>query len=63
MNDCFWFGICVCKVDECCDCKQYISINCELGDQMREAYQRDVDKALEPVREEWARKMGATDAD
>lgn len=63
MNDCIWFWVYACNADECRDCKQYISVNCELGNQMREAYQRDVDKALEPVREEWARKMGANDAD
>lgn len=63
MNDCIWFWVCACNADECHDCKQYISISCEMGKQMREAYQREIDKALEPVREEWARKMGANDAD
>ena len=63
MNDCIWCFIEICYGEKCRSCKDYISVNCDLGDQMREAYQRDVDKALEPVREEWARKMGANDAD
>lgn len=62
MDDCIWFWTCVCDANKCHDCKEYISVNCKLGDQMRKAYERDVEEALKPVREEWARKMGITNA-
>lgn len=58
MNDCIWSFTCVCDGYGCGDCKEYIRINCDLGNQMLEAYARDVEEALKPVREEWARKMG-----
>lgn len=63
MNDCIWWWIYVCEGHECRGCKDYISEHCELGEQMLDAYNRDVDRALEPVREEWARKKGANDGD
>lgn len=63
MNDCFWCFTDTCDGAGCRECKNYISVNCDMGDQMLEAYRRDVEKALEPVRAEWARKMGANDAD
>ena len=62
MNDCIWYWIDVCENYECRECKEYISEHCKVGEEMREAYERDVDRALEPVREEWARKKGANDA-
>ena len=63
MNDCIWSFFCVCEGVGCRECKDYISVNCDLGNQMYEAYQRDVEEALKPVREEWAKKRGATDGD
>lgn len=57
MNDCIWYWIYVCDADECNGCKQHISANCKLGEAMCEAYEKDVNKALEPVREKWAKKM------
>lgn len=65
MDDCIWFWIYACGFeDECDSCKGYISVDCDLGKQMLEAYKRDVEEAMKPVREEWARKMGrAIDAD
>ena len=60
MNDCIWCWIYACDTDtdKCHGCKEYISVNCDLGNQMLKAYQRDVEEALKPVHEEWARKMG-----
>lgn len=63
MNDCIWYWIDVCESHSCRECRDYISANCDLGEQMINAYRRDVDAALEPVRKEWARKKGANDAD
>ena len=57
MSDCFWCFT-FCEAENCRDCLHYISVNTDAGEQMLEAYQRDVDEALKPVRDEWARKMG-----
>ena len=61
MNDCIWDCTCVCEGVGCFGCKDYISVNSDMGNQMLEAYERDVEVALRPVRDEWARKMGAGD--
>lgn len=58
MNDCFWEFICVCENAGCCKCKDYISVNCDLGNEMLKAYRRDI----EIVREEWAKKRGMANA-
>ena len=63
MNDCFWCWVEVCEECNFGKCFDFISVHCDLGGQMLEAYKRDVEKALEPVREKWARKKGANDAD
>lgn len=63
MNDCIWYWVDACNADRCRNCKQYVSVNCDMGRQMHEAHQRDIEKAMESVREEWAKKMGACDAD
>lgn len=63
MNECVWSWFEACKISNCRKCKDYISVNCDLGEQMLEAFWRDIDEAVKPVREEWARKMGVNDAD
>ena len=55
MNDCFWCCTCVCECDSCI-CDKYISMNSEQGNKLEEEYRKDVDKALEPVREMWAKR-------
>lgn len=55
MNDCFWYNANVCG---CCDnCKKYISMNSVGGDILCTVYQKDIDKALEPVTAAWKVKF------
>lgn len=54
MNDCFWCfieGVCDCK--GCCNCKEYISVNSDKGNELYEAYESDVNEVLKPLTEKW----------
>lgn len=47
MNDCVFSYIC--EGESCGNCKDYISMNCELGHQIREEYWHRVEEACKPV--------------
>lgn len=54
MNDCFWCfinGVCDCT--NCSNCEEYISVNSDIGMELYEKYQADVDEALKPLAEKW----------
>ena len=53
MNDCVFFEACPedCK---CAECKDYISMNCELGEEIMRTYVLKIDEACKPVKE-WLR--------
>ena len=50
MNDCLWYGMCVCDGCENGRCDKYLSMNSDEGDQIQEQYKKDVEEALKPVR-------------
>lgn len=53
MNDCVFFEACPedCK---CAECKDYISMNCELGEEIMREYVLKIGEACKPV-VEWLR--------
>ena len=53
MNDCVFFEACPedCK---CAGCKDYISMNCELGEEIMRTYVLKIEEACKPV-VEWLR--------
>lgn len=63
MNDCIWWFATNCDGVLCRECTDYISTNCDLGRQMLKAYQRDLSESVDSVRNKWARKRGANNAD
>ena len=56
MNDCFWYSIGVCD-GESCNCEKYISMNSIGGDIIKTVYQKGIDNAIKPIREEWLTKF------
>lgn len=53
MNDCFWYSIGVCDGDGKCNCEKYISMNSKVGESVRIGYQKEIDNAINPIREAW----------
>lgn len=53
MNDCVFYDACSedCK---CAECKDYISMNCKLGEEIMDEYAKRVEGACKPVLE-WLR--------
>lgn len=51
MNDCIWAYILGCK--DCNNCNKYISMNSELGEELLETYEKDVQETLKPLKEKW----------
>ena len=53
MNDCVFYGACSedCK---CAECKDYISMNCKLGEEIMDEYAKRVEGACKSVLE-WLR--------
>lgn len=56
MNDCFWYSIGACDGGNC-NCEKYISINSIGGDIIRTIYQKEIDNAINPIREDWKNKF------
>lgn len=48
---CFINGICEC--DHCGNCNEYISVNSDIGMELYEKYQEEVEEALKPLAEKW----------
>jgi len=55
MNDCLWFMICICECENG-RCDKYLSVNGDKGQEIAGQYDKDVEKALEPVRENYKQK-------
>lgn len=53
MNDCIWSWIVGCVN---CRCNKYISANSEKGSEILEQYELDVEKAIEPVKQDFLKK-------
>ena len=54
MNDCIWCFISrVCDCNNCCNCKEYISVNSDKGMELYEKYKADVEEALKTLSEKW----------
>lgn len=53
MNDCIWSFMPVCY--DVCKCDKYISANSETGMALLKVYESQVDKALEPLIDNWKR--------
>ena len=51
MIDCVWGFICVCNNN--CKCEKYLDVNSEPGGKILAAYTKDVNRAIEPVNENW----------
>lgn len=51
MTNCVWSFICVCNNN--CKCEKYLDVNSEAGGKILAAYTKDVNKAIEPVNENW----------
>lgn len=55
MNDCLWYAVSACEGKDC-NCDKYLSMNCDKGSKLREEYEKEVEKALEPVINDFAKK-------
>ena len=54
MNDCIWCFISgVCDYNNCCNCKEYISVNSDKGMELYKKYKADVEEALKTLSEKW----------
>lgn len=53
MNDCIYCMINACINENCGNCNRYFSANDRGADIIYEAYQADVEEALQPVYEKW----------
>lgn len=51
MNDCIWAYIVRCE--EGCKCCGYRSMNSEQGAKIMEAYEKDIEEAIKPIKVKW----------
>lgn len=59
MNDCMWSWVCVCDGGKCGQCKKYCSVSDSENNYILKQYNKDLEAALEPVREKWKGIMEA----
>ena len=55
MNDCFWFCVRACECEKG-TCNQYLSVNSKKGQELYDAYQREISEAIKPVVNRWSAK-------
>ncbi len=55
MNDCFWNWIGACKCSKF-GCPKYLSVNGDIGSEMLESYEKEVEKVITPIQNNWAKK-------
>ena len=53
MSDCFWNLIGACE--DRCKCAKYLSFNSDEGRVMEEKYSRDIEQAIQPIKDEYKR--------
>ena len=56
MNDCLlcWINLCDCDSGKC---DKYISANSGRGGKLSDEYQKDINKAIEPITKKWRDKL------
>ncbi len=53
MNDCVWAYIVGCSDEIGCKCCGYRSMNSDNGEEIMEAYEKDIEEAIKPVKVKW----------
>lgn len=59
MHDCFWYCIENCEGNYC-QCDAYLSINSKEGFNLFKKYEKDVEKAIQPVIKKYEKKYENT---
>ena len=55
MNDCLWYSIGICECGG--KCNRYLSLNSKDGNEIAQQYDKDVEEALEHVREKYKERF------